>query len=336
MNKKKQFFKTILIFTSVVVLLIVGTIITLLFSNSRQQDISSDYDITFGVLINPIKVNSPSNLDTELNATTSDLKTSNTVYMYDLEDKYFPSQKLALNTASYLKLDLVDEVEKDDLYFNNPEGNTILSYNNTSKTIYIGYFSTSFQEGILPSEEEVVSIAKEKLQELNLWPEEDQLTSSLKYYFSGGGEYAEIDDKKIANTIGVNFKYKIQDFPVIANNLDDGSIEVLIDNTKQIRSITYTHRPLSTTETATYPIISLETALTQIQYRNAEMILPFEGVTPKSLTIEEVEFAYRILYEDQQYLQPVYVFEGTDDNSQKITLIVAAVEGQYLSDHSSN
>ncbi|MFC1780475.1 hypothetical protein ACFLY9_02165, partial [Patescibacteria group bacterium] len=252
MNSKKQLFKTLLIFTSVVVLLIVGIIITFLFNNSRQQDNQSGYDTSFGILNMPIKVNSPSNLDVELNATTSDLKTSNTVYMYDLENKYFPSQDLALGMASYLELNLTNDEENDGLYFSNSEGSIILSYNDISKTIYIGYFSSSFQEGILPSEEEVISIAKEKLKELNLWPGEDLLTSSLKYYFSGGGEYAEVDDKKIANIIGVNYNYKINSFPIIANSLNEGSIEVLIDNSKQIRSITYTYRPISTTSTISY------------------------------------------------------------------------------------
>lgn len=329
---RKQTFKILQIFSLIFLLLVIGIIVTLLFQNIRKKDtnIYNKFDTLFGQLTSPITGNISQPIEVTSKIITSELLTTNLVYKIDSNSKFYPSAKLSQTIANQLELTLEQEENGQNLYFSNTQADTILSFNNEADHIYIGFFSDTEANADLTDESELEIVAKNKLQELSLWPYKENYSTSYEYYFLFGQEFSKVMSHDQANMISINFRQEITEIPLISNNINTGEIEIFIDSNKQVKKITYAYRPIDPDVIATYPIKSLDTALNEVENRKGELIIPFEGENPSSLTIREAAIAYRIEYKDQKYLQPVYIFEGNDNYEQIVTVIVPAVEDKYL------
>ena len=149
-------------------------------------------------------------------------------------------------------------------------------------------------------------------------------------------ETVEKGDFQKANSLRDEFVIRIygkvfaRDKEAINPKLNTGEIEILMDSKGGILKISYSFRPIDEDEVATYPTKSVELAINLIQRKEGELIIPFDGIISTSINVKKVISAYRILKKDQEYLQPVYVFEGNDNNGQSVTVITPAIEDQYL------
>ncbi len=332
---KKEIFKILQILTMVIILLVLGVVLFILWKSIRTDKSSKSEDVIakFGVLNTPIEENIPNAINSTLKAEVSGLEISDIVYKIDQDSEFFPSNELSESIAEQINLNL-SENKDNNLYFTNGNGDTILSYNDNTKIIFLGVFPpiTELNTSIT-NEDEFEEIAKRKLKELNLWPYNNNYSTSYKYYFSSGYEYSETNSADNSNMIGINFKQNVFDIPLFGNDTDDGEIEVVIDSNQRILRISYSYRPINTKNTSNYPLISLDTAISKIENKKGELISSVETeieLKTEEFTINEIDMSYRINFNNQQYLQPVYIFKGIDNNNQSITILVPAIEDTYL------
>jgi hypothetical protein len=327
----KQVRNIILILITVIILLTAGIGITLLLKGKRGE--STKYTTAFGTLSLPIDINltQEENIQISFMAHEDNIKQTNKVYRINTGDDYYPSKTLAESVANNLKLKSDSNIESELYTYATEDGSVSLTLDEAAKSIKI-----SFSEGVtsvkpsLPTEKELQELAKEKLEEIGLWPYSEEYITSFRYYYAISYSYYETDSKDNATLVGVNFSSKIDELPLIASRINTGEIEVLLDSNKQILKITYSYRPISEDIYATYPLKSVSGALSKAGSYEGEIISTFEAEVPESVTIDNVILAYKIELKDQDYLQPVYIFEGVDNNDEIVTIIVPAIDDQYL------
>lgn len=329
--KVKQLLKTLGILVTIIILLAIGIGLTLLLK-SRRGDETVSYNVAFGVLTLPIQIDSvqEGEFEISLEAEEEDTKISKKVYIVDNKDGFYPSTTLAATIAKTLTLE--SEYDEDQIHiYSNSENGITLNYDEDIQTITLEYAQGSTASNpAIPPDKEAGIVAKDKLEEIGLWPFSEGYITSYRYYYTQVYSYYETQVRDEASLIGVNFSTRIEEIPLISSRINSGEIEVLMNSNKQVIKISYTYRPVSEEIVATYPIKSISTALSKIASGEREVISSFGNEDPEAITITEVTFAYKIELNDQEYLQPVYVFEGTDNNDQLVTIIVPAIDDQYL------
>ncbi|MBN2015593.1 hypothetical protein JW766_02065 [Candidatus Dojkabacteria bacterium] len=328
---KKRIFKTLLIITTVIILLTVGIVITLLWREQRGENTPEEkFNLAFGRLPSTIEDNLSNNVSLEFNIINGEPKVKNTVYKVNRDSKFYPSKILSESISSNLGLE--PESDDNDIYtYKHPETGESLEYNDKAKviTLYLATEAASQENSF--NKEEGEKVAKDKLEEIKLWPyKNDEYTTAYKYYVTSGYNYYETASEEDADLVSVVYSAKINDISLISGRLNTGEIEALIDTSYRISKITYAHRPISKEDTATYPVKSIDSVINLIKGGYGELIIPFDGINPSSINITKSASAYRIEFIDQEYLQPVYVLEGLDTNAQLVTIIVPAIEDQYL------
>jgi hypothetical protein len=325
--KKKQLFKNILIVTTVLALLLLGIGVYIIWREQTKQD-KGKYDIKFGTLNSPIDTTTTESVETNFKAISSDLKTSERVYKVNLEDPFYPDDEFIQKIASTSNLSELSQGD-DFILYDNKEGDSLL-YETVTDSFTLKYSSRDKTQDI--EKKEFVSVAIEKLKSTNLWPwkEETDYTIRESYYYTISYNYYETNDKENASLYGITFQNTIEDIPMITDRINSGAINVIMDLKGNVTQIIYSYRSANLDEYATYPILTLEEALNEIKYENFELVAPFESFIPSNVQTTDVEFAYRVEDNDQQYLQPCYFFEGTDEHGQLVTLIVPAVRDEYL------
>lgn len=221
--------------------------------------------------------------------------------------------------------------------------NNIITYGNDSNTEHLEYYVGQYQFRIvytndldkqythIISQEKASSYAKTQLENLGLWPyEEDNYKVTYQYYDISGNNYVESDKETNAALLNVNFSSLIDNYPFILTTSNSGEIEVTFDLSQNIKSITYTYRPFLKDKYINYPIISTDFALNRISYGEGEIFLPFEAYDPEEVTINNISVVYKIELTEQEYIQPVYVFDGLDNREQHFYILVPLIEADYL------
>ena len=119
----------------------------------------------------------------------------------------------------------------------------------------------------------------------------------------------------ISNTqlIRVNFNQSdVNGLPIYYQDPNESNISVLVgggSDKPQIVQATYIHQAIDT-QSATYPIKTTNQAFAQLQ-KGQGYIASYYG-TNKKITIRDVLLGYYISKEDQDYLIPIFVFQGDD------------------------
>ena len=336
MNKLKLTKTILLLF---ILISIIGGIIaiTILTRNYPEKNIDTSNNIeiseeNLNKLIKPTvdNINYTLKAENEFKDMAS-IVTTQKVYKIDKENKYFPSKDFAEKTAYKMNLNLISN-----------EHNIIL-YGNDDKTEHLEYYVGQYQFRIvytnnldkqythILSQEKASSYAKTQLENLGLWPyEEDNYRVTYQYYDISGNNYVESDTDTNAALLKVNFSSLIENYPIILKTSNSGEIEVTFDLSQNIKSITYTYRPVLKDKYINYPIVSSDFALNRISYGEGEIFLPFEAYDPEKVTINNISVVYKIELTEQEYIQPVYVFEGYDNKEQHFNILFPLIEEDYL------
>lgn len=336
MNKLKLINKILLLFA---IISIIGGIIavTILTKNypEKTTETSDNIEISeanLNKLVKPTKNNINYTLEVENQFEDIDnVKTTQKVYKIDKENKYFPSKDFAEKIAHKMNLNLISN-----------EHNIIL-YGNDGKTEYLEYYVSQYQFRIvysndldkqythILSQEKASTYAKTQIENLGLWPfEKDSYKETYQYYDISGNNYVESDADTNAVLLKVSFSSLIDNFPIILTTSNSGEIEITFDLSQNIKSITYTYRPFLKDKYINYPIVPSDFALNRISYGEGEIYLPFEAYDPEKVTINNISVVYKIELTEQEYIQPVYVFDGLDNREQHFYILVPLVEEDYL------
>lgn len=335
MNKLK-FIKTVSIIITILVLISLAIGLSIVFYESKKTDEDKGeeskeiYNIKYDKIPNPIKYNINTTLVINDKISKESTISTNKVYKIDKDDEFYPDKSLAEDLSD--TLDLEFKSNNTDIYiYSKQDYSVYLEYSKEQNSITI-YYNIEISDKTDFEIETVKTIAKKALQDMNLfpWESENDYFISFRYYETALYNFYETTEKENASLVGIVFSSKIAEVPVIASRINSGEIEVLLDTSGNIKRIEYVYRPIQEKEYSTYPAISRQSALEQIPYGKAELIKIFEAVEPTTLNLELEIIAYRITFDEQEYLQPTYAFQGTDNHNQLITVLTPAIEDLYL------
>lgn len=111
------------------------------------------------------------------------------------------------------------------------------------------------------------------------------------------------------------FRAPIAETPVLTPDPNKGLISLVVafqrKSDRQFVRVDYSYFPVEKEQSASYPLIGVETAWQRVQNGEGYIASISEGA--KEIIIREVYLAYYDSDSHQQFMQPVYVFEGSNN-----------------------
>ncbi|GDX61765.1 hypothetical protein LBMAG33_0750 [Candidatus Levyibacteriota bacterium] len=151
----------------------------------------------------------------------------------------------------------------------------------------------------------------------------DYTKTNYTYYKIENNIPMEIKNTANMQLIKINlFQNKINNLPIYYENPPYSTMNFLIDKNNEILSGEFFHYSPKE-ENATYPIKLAELAFEEL--KKGKAYIPYYGKINKIL-IRNIFLAYYLGKENQQYIQPIIVFEG-DDN---FFAYVSAVSDEWV------
>ena len=333
----KKFIKVILIFFTLIILVALNYAIFKIIKDQKNKTAETpQQDTEINPIYESLEYPIDKNVDYRLNVSSTDLvlpeNTSNKVYRIDENNKYYPSKTMTDSIAEEQNIQ-IEINDNDILLYESATSNISLEY-------YIGkhYFNIYFIDETTRNNTDSFNlssskiIAQKKLDELSLWPwdETNEYEILYQFYKVSGNNYNLTQSIEEASLLEVTFTSIIDDIQVIGSRTSSGEIKVKFDTPNHIKSIYYAYRPIVEGEVGMYPIKSIYTALEEIPFGKCELIQDFESAGITTVYLELATVNYRITFDEQNYLQPIYAFEGTDNNDQLVTILTPAIEDSYL------
>ena len=164
-----------------------------------------------------------------------------------------------------------------------------------------------------PTEAEAVKNAKRFLSSANLLDNDlDAGSTKVEYIQAGAGVYSSAVSQSDANFARVHlFRAATEKIPVVTPNPNEGLVQVVvsgISSQKQIVEVIYRYSPVEYSRFATYPLRSTKNAWEILSSGQGYIpkLIPTQGQT----VVRQVKLGYFDNSTPQEFLQPVYVFEG--------------------------
>lgn len=154
------------------------------------------------------------------------------------------------------------------------------------------------------------------LSRVDLLPEDVKTGEhTFQYFRAEGGELVRAVSASQAQFIRVNlYRAAVEGTRVINPRQDKGLISTLIalqqDEDKQFVSIEYNYFPVELETSAVYPLISVTEAWKRLQEGHGFVANWRDGA--ENVVVRDVTLAYYDSDIPQQYLQPVFLFEGDE------------------------
>ncbi len=166
----------------------------------------------------------------------------------------------------------------------------------------------------LPTETKAIDIATNFLKNIEALPEDIDLEKIKNNLFSIQNE-SLITATSLSNSqvIEVNFFQKdINKLPIFYEKPNSSNISILIAGGKyqsQVVGVNFIYQPILE-ESSTYPLKSVTAAYEEL--KNGQAYIASYFGTSENITITNVFLAYYIGSQTQDFLMPVFVFEGND------------------------
>ncbi len=175
-----------------------------------------------------------------------------------------------------------------------------------------------FSQGNPPQEKPAISTAKSFLQSAGALTDDlSQGTAETIYLKLKGGELAKAIFFSESNFAKVNFfRENIENIKVLPPDPKDSNVSLLLgpegSQNRGIMEAKYIHFPISKQNFATYSLKDISQAWKQLNEGNG-FVANLGGNTGGKITIRNAYLAYYDSEEAQNFLQPVFVFEGDND-----------------------
>lgn len=109
------------------------------------------------------------------------------------------------------------------------------------------------------------------------------------------------------------FRSSLNSLPIVTSSPNDGQISAIVTNAterkKRLIQLIYTYWPIDQQNFATYSLKPVTQAWEEVQ-NNTAYIAQYPTNGEVNAVIRSVKLAYYDSFEPQQYLQPIYIFEG--------------------------
>ncbi len=173
-----------------------------------------------------------------------------------------------------------------------------------------------FSERNLPTSQALEAEVKSLLQTVDLYPEElasgEVQTTLLRF---SEGKLVPVLSRSQADAIRVDFfRWPIGEMKLVTPNPDEGTVSFVFSGSsnskKRLLQFAYTFWPIEYQTTATYSLKSSQQAWQDLQNNKGSIArYPRKG---SSAVVRNSMLAYYDSFDPQNYLQPIFVFEGDD------------------------
>ena len=216
--------------------------------------------------------------------------------------------------------------------FDHTEIPASLDVNIVNKTVSLSY-NLALDSALLSakprSNQEAISAARSFLSRGSLLVTDLELgRQELEFLKSSPEALTRVTSLSDANFVRVNFLRKnYDDLPVITSRIDRGTVWLLVtgesSGPKQVIAGEYHYFPVDEEQKSTYPIKTSTEAFEELKAGRGLTISP--PSSGNAATIRRIYLGYYDSGKPQQYLQPVFVFDG----DREFRAIVPAVTSQY-------
>lgn len=166
------------------------------------------------------------------------------------------------------------------------------------------------------SEERSTEISENYLSRIGLLPKDiGSEISTVQFLRAQDGELVSAVSLSKSQFLRVNlFRAPVENVPVVNPLVDKGLISMIIalqrEDAKQFVGVEYSYFPVELDQNATYPLIGVQIAWQKLQ-EGKSFIVSSHG-EDENIVVRDIYLAYYDADTAQQFLQPVYVFEGDD------------------------
>ncbi|MFH0864120.1 MAG: hypothetical protein V1858_03465 [Candidatus Gottesmanbacteria bacterium] len=171
-----------------------------------------------------------------------------------------------------------------------------------------------FTEKNLPTKDKAITEASEYLKELSLFPTTlNNGKTAVSYWQLSGNNLILTTSMSNADAVRVDFsRENILNLPLFSANHPYEPIYFLFsgntDASKRILELSYYFWQIDNYQQATYPLKSAANAWDEL--RSGKSFIINIGQNATSITIRKIYLAYYYPADYQEFLQPIYVFEG--------------------------
>lgn len=206
-----------------------------------------------------------------------------------------------------------------------------LDYSFSLRSNYLSRADILTKNDQLPEEFEATELVRDFVKQSDLLGE-DMATASGEVTFlrSIGGELSRADSLSDADFLQIDLnRIPIDDlYQVYTPEGNRGIISAIItgafSGNNAVVQIDSFYHPVDYLTIETYPLRTVKSAWKLVQSGDAYIA---SGLGLKEVTVRTVELAYYDSFDEQKYLQPIYVFKGDQD----FMAYVPAVSNAYLS-----
>jgi hypothetical protein len=179
--------------------------------------------------------------------------------------------------------------------------------------------------GNLPNEKDSITAATYYLSQINTLPADiDTGKTKTSFFTVTNGSFAPVTSLAGAKTVRVDFFQKdINKIPIVYEQPNSSNINFLVGPKEEIIQAQYFYQAPSD-ESATYPIKTSTQAYDDLQ-KGIAYIASYGG-SSSTVSIIDAFPAYYTSSQDQKYLMPVIVFEGSNN----FTAYVPAVTDEWI------
>jgi hypothetical protein len=179
--------------------------------------------------------------------------------------------------------------------------------------------------GALSKETDVIKAANFYFNQINPLPTDiDNTKTQTTLFAAENGLLTPATSFANAQAIRVDFFQKdVNGLPIVYGQPHASDINILVGPNDQIFQAQYFYQT-PTKESATYPLITSTQAYQELQSGNA-YIASYDG-TSTTVSITDVTLAYYMSSQNQSYLMPIFVFQGSNN----FTAYVPAVTDVWI------
>lgn len=303
-------------------------------------------------------------LDTIDGVLPSDFPTKMVVYKFIPKVPSFDKGKNAIDTAlkfGYTENDLITSLKEETYRFRKLDTTSLLEINtNTGKlnqiTSLLGRAS-NYPTGKL-NQNTAISLAERFFKDIGLLDDPLYETGfkNVRFGLITRNSIVKTNTSNTANIARVDFYRSIGKYPILGPDPKDGMIYIFLRLPEKENPIYnypiaegILHR-VETQSNATYPIISVEQAwekvrnnqgvIVNVTARTNESLLDSNISRIEEIFIDNIYLAYYETHEFQEFLQPIYVFEGkftsTGTQGGTIAIYYPAITAEYINSPAPN
>ncbi len=227
--------------------------------------------------------------------------------------------------------DPIEQPDGQTFKFTNPANQSELTVNIISNNFHYSLnwqIDQSLYSGFLKSSnDQLLSESKSFLQNLGLLsPDLSDGEAKFAYFQTNSGQLSPVNSVSEANFARVDiFRSQKDKLPFVATGGNKSTVSVLFsssqDRTKRVVDVSYQYSKTLDDDFGTYPLISVDQAWQLLQQGQGYIATKGE----QQVTVRKVWMAYYESSQPQQFLQPVFVFEG----DKEFLGYVPAIEAKY-------